>query len=154
MKLQKQKIANSRFLFIQLEGDLNSWQGVLGRIDNFIKDESKFEWANPYAYIYFLPENNFLVGREVIGPPQMGDGNSPHILDFLAGEIFSYLIDNCLDLKENDLLNLKNRICQENVGEIDISLPWRIRIDLEKEDSIPIYFEFFGQNYPFPKLTN
>ena len=150
MILKKLDIPNSRFVFNQLRGDLNSWQGVLGKIDNFIKDESRLERANPYAFIYFLPEDHFWIGREVIGP---GEENSPPIIDFMAGEIYSYQHTNSLELDENQLIDLKNRICQENVGEIDVNLPWRLRVDLEREDKIVVYFEFFAQNYPFPKLT-
>lgn len=151
MKLKVLHIPNSRFIFNQLNGNLNSWQGVLGKIDNYIKDESRLEIANPDAFIYFLPEEHFWVGREVIGPREE---NAHLMIDFMAGEIFSYQHANSLELDENQLIDLKNRICQENVGEIDVNLPWRVRIDLEKEDEIFVYFEFFTKNYPFPKLTN
>lgn len=151
IELKKKEIANSRFVFLQLSDDLSSWQQILGKIDNFIKDESRLERANPFAYIYFLPENIFWVGREVIGPPHVGD--SPLILDFKGGVIHSCLIESGLELNQKELLALKNRMCQDNLGEIDGSIPWRLRIDLEKEDKIPLNFEFFGQNYPFPKLT-
>jgi len=154
MNLKKEKMANSRFVFHQFKDDLNFWQAVLGKIDNFIKDHTQFERANPYVYIYFLPENIFWIGREVIGVlPFIGD-EDPRILDFKGGEIYSFSLEFDLNFKLNDLLNLKNKICQENVLEIDVSLPWRLRIDLEKEDKIPLEMEFFTANYPFPKLTN
>jgi hypothetical protein len=151
MKLKVLHAPNSRLIFNQLSGDLSSWQGVLGKIDNYIRNESRLEIANPYAFIYFLPEEQIWVGREVIGPRQE---NGPLMIDFEAGEIFSYQHANSLELDENQLVDLKNRICQENVGEIDVNSPWRLRIDLEKEDEIFVYFEFFAKNYPFPKLTN
>lgn len=152
--IQNKNIGNSRFVFFKLIGDVKDWQGTLGKIDIFIRDNSGLERANPYAFIYFLPGNVFWVGREVIGPLPIKGENEPEILDFKMGDIHCFPLDLNLDWKLNDLLDLKKKICQENVGVINDKLPWRLCVDLEKEDKISLEMEFFGQNYPFPKLTN
>lgn len=151
---KKINIPNSRFIYFKQSENLSSWQGTLGKIDNYIFENSKFEKAGPYALIYFLDDKKFLIGRDVIGALPIIDESGPEILDFTAGEIYSCDIRSGLDLDISSLLNLKKEVCQGNEKLIDPQRPWRLQINLEKEDEIPVKIQFFNQFYPFPKLTN
>ncbi|RLA64466.1 MAG: hypothetical protein DRQ88_03535 [Epsilonproteobacteria bacterium] len=152
--IQNKNIGNSRFVFFKLKSDFNKWQGILGQIDNFIRDNSGFERATPYAFIWFLPENVYWIGREVIGSIPIKGKNDPYVLDFKMDQVYSHSIDLELDWKLADLLDLRKKVCQENVGVINDHFPWRLCIDLEKRDKIHLEIEFYRDNYPFPKLTN